>query len=700
METKKVLSNELKENGASQKQNNAVPLQDNRPKTVVQRQINNTGLPNNLKSGIENLSGHSMDDVKVHYNSSKPAQLNAHAYAQGTDIHVAAGQEKHVPHEAWHVVQQKQGRVKPTKQLKAKVNINDDIGLEKEADVMGAKALQMKGDISPRLTLNRNVTVGKVAQRHTTTKNFKATKNSSSPLFSEQGSRPVLMSKSSWHSLWMTPVHHLAFPVSEKAASNTSLLVADDKTMAINKTDKEPKEFYATPSIFKKSNQKLENVHSTVRLVGHSNSLTVGGKTLEMITAKQIREPKKDFDDLLNYECFRVAAEVIGMKGQTQSEIVLGNKRTEQTVGVNPGPTKDIAVNKLAKGLADSNSQMGVGDAVNEAKNGSEASLEKGEKYGKRLGKGQLSQQANRIKVNEFAKADVGEAYATFTIAADQTRLKDFSKMVTRKKPTTQKQVWGYHYAGVIAKSQDGRDSVTLENYNRRDDILARAPEIKAALLAKFRNRLGQNYAHINQTDPDQLYATFHGSQGIVKEFMDDYMRILNSAQPNKAWYFAMYGSKKGQTFHEKQAKTGFFSNPLTLRVRKLLAEAKSDWNKELTQQIADLQSYTNGRHNATTKMIIGKGVVKAIKNMRTAISHVNSTQDLQKVKLLLSVGDLNAVIKATNTDSKNLTIQSIGAERPLSHIASDFSPRFDLVNEQLALQKVEKIMERLKNMV
>lgn len=116
-------------------------LKDNRSKSVAQKKANNTGLPNNLKTGIEHLSGYAMDDVKVHYNSSKPAQLNAHAYAQGTDIHLASGQEKHLPHEAWHVVQQKQGRVKPTKQLKSKININDDEVLEKEADVMGAKAI-------------------------------------------------------------------------------------------------------------------------------------------------------------------------------------------------------------------------------------------------------------------------------------------------------------------------------------------------------------------------------------------------------------------------------------------------------------------------------------------------------------------------------------------------------------------------------
>ena len=113
---------------------------------------NNTGLPDNLKSGIESLSGLSMDSVRVHYNSSQPAQLNALAYAQGTDIHVAPGQEQHLPHEAWHVVQQAQGRVQPTMQMKGAA-INDDRGLEHEADVMGAKAL---GTGSVQLVVQKN----------------------------------------------------------------------------------------------------------------------------------------------------------------------------------------------------------------------------------------------------------------------------------------------------------------------------------------------------------------------------------------------------------------------------------------------------------------------------------------------------------------------------------------------------------------
>jgi hypothetical protein len=106
-----------------------------------QSEENKTGLPDELKSGMESLSGIAMDDVKVHLNSQEPEKLKAHAFAQGKDIHVGPGQEQHLPHEAWHVVQQKQGRVKPTLQTPDKVNINDNETLEREATQMGEKAI-------------------------------------------------------------------------------------------------------------------------------------------------------------------------------------------------------------------------------------------------------------------------------------------------------------------------------------------------------------------------------------------------------------------------------------------------------------------------------------------------------------------------------------------------------------------------------
>jgi len=96
-----------------------------------------------LQSGIEQLSGISMHDVSVHYNSPHVRPIGAEAYASGNDIHLAPGQERHLPHEAWHVVQQKQGRVRPSPSNLHGVPIYENPALEIEADQMGAKAVNV-----------------------------------------------------------------------------------------------------------------------------------------------------------------------------------------------------------------------------------------------------------------------------------------------------------------------------------------------------------------------------------------------------------------------------------------------------------------------------------------------------------------------------------------------------------------------------
>jgi hypothetical protein len=113
------------------------PAADPQPGVGAQR------LPDNVRSGIETLSGLSLGDVEVHYNSALPARFHALAYTRGRAIHVAPGQERHLPHEAWHVVQQAQGRVAPTTQMKSGVPVNNDRKLEREADVMGERALAL-----------------------------------------------------------------------------------------------------------------------------------------------------------------------------------------------------------------------------------------------------------------------------------------------------------------------------------------------------------------------------------------------------------------------------------------------------------------------------------------------------------------------------------------------------------------------------
>lgn len=64
-------------------------------------------MPDNLKRASKASPGFSKDDVRVHYNSDKSATVQALAYTQGTYIHAAPVQERHLPHEAWHVAQHK-----------------------------------------------------------------------------------------------------------------------------------------------------------------------------------------------------------------------------------------------------------------------------------------------------------------------------------------------------------------------------------------------------------------------------------------------------------------------------------------------------------------------------------------------------------------------------------------------------------------
>jgi hypothetical protein len=74
----------------------------------------NTGLLDNMKDGLE---------------ESREKQLFSKQYFS----------EQHFSHEAWHVSQQMDGRVKPTTET-AGMPVNHDENLEHEADVMGAKA--------------------------------------------------------------------------------------------------------------------------------------------------------------------------------------------------------------------------------------------------------------------------------------------------------------------------------------------------------------------------------------------------------------------------------------------------------------------------------------------------------------------------------------------------------------------------------
>ena len=103
------------------------------PEQAKKQTPNLTGIPTQMKLDFERRSGLSFDDVRVHYNSDKPRKIGALAYTQIPQVHIGPGQERHLQHELGHVVQQKQGIVRPTARVKG-LSVNNSNVLELQAD--------------------------------------------------------------------------------------------------------------------------------------------------------------------------------------------------------------------------------------------------------------------------------------------------------------------------------------------------------------------------------------------------------------------------------------------------------------------------------------------------------------------------------------------------------------------------------------
>lgn len=94
-----------------------------------------TGIPTQFRLRMEHSTGLTFDDVRIHYNSERPAALQALAYTQGSQVYLGQGQEHCLPHELGHVVQQKLGVVRANASING-LAANTDERLEQEADRM------------------------------------------------------------------------------------------------------------------------------------------------------------------------------------------------------------------------------------------------------------------------------------------------------------------------------------------------------------------------------------------------------------------------------------------------------------------------------------------------------------------------------------------------------------------------------------
>lgn len=112
---------------------------------------NPTGIPAQLKIRLEENTGLKLDDVKIHYNSSRPARLDALAYTRGNQVYLGPGQEKHLSHELGHVVQQKLGLVRPDTRHESGELLNTSRVLERQADRIGAGSERIPGHQTDRM---------------------------------------------------------------------------------------------------------------------------------------------------------------------------------------------------------------------------------------------------------------------------------------------------------------------------------------------------------------------------------------------------------------------------------------------------------------------------------------------------------------------------------------------------------------------
>lgn len=385
------------------------------------------GLPAPLQAGVEALSGLAMDDVQVHRASSLPARFGALATTQGNQIHLAPGQDQHLAHEAWHVVQQKQGRVTPTPAIRpGGVPFNADPALEAEADAMGQRAARAAPVTGPGAAVLQQV----AAPAQAVVQHFDDGKG--------KGAR--------WR-------------------------VADDRQMAVSQESGiyGGRRFFADSTLISSADSVLKSQKSALSLAAGGETLTVPSPDGGAVFTLTRVEPTNRNDGSTGND------RASGMKwpedcGLAANTVMQGGGRNTRAVYANPKPAVEpgffakilnalsgrFAAEKLSPKVT-----YGTVYAVYRGRNfysphkmlddvfadamelGPTAAWDAYQKLNA-VDKEKFDQQ---VGINKYASPEVGEA---FSIVANKDENIDMG-------------TWNFHWGGVVMKS--GGDVVTMENF-------------------------------------------------------------------------------------------------------------------------------------------------------------------------------------------------------------------------------------------
>ena len=497
-----------------------------------------------------------MNDVKVHYNSLKPAQVQALAYTQGTDIHVGAGQEKHLPHEAWHVVQQKQGRVQATLQAKG-IAINDDSGLEQEAAAMGAKAIQRRHSAQAAPNLTAQATGAGVMQRYQVSNTYAhAAGAASQTLFKSHGLRagggphdPKELYRQETTRLGggglqnQDQTFRRPMPLAPRAWLNAggaaavgalpNLKISQNRNLAVENVS-QPSVFFMDPVMIAPTNATLLAAGSGMRILATGGPpITVFPGTpnvnvLDQVTVATAAAPGV-VANIAQHECHEVARLVTG-------NAALGPALNHTRLNPNSWAAPAIGhAYGFRSSFEDSGRNRNQMNAVKP-----------------------LVQVDFENKMDDIVN-DIGPIFDNLA----QGLAMNFANI--GRKARMMLPGWETHFEGVIAV--DGRDRITMANYNRIAEIRFEKRRVFLDLyqtFAPFRAAfIADVMAHPAWTwlQVTSRMASFIGTgatnaavPGLLAQ-ITEFEAALN-AQRDNLWYFEMYG-RWGQSFHTKYKQYG-----------------------------------------------------------------------------------------------------------------------------------------------
>ncbi|MFH8717306.1 DUF4157 domain-containing protein [Streptomyces zaomyceticus] len=554
-------------------------------RSTVHDVLAGTGRPLDtpLREEMEARLGADFSDVRIHDNTTARAsatEIGARAYTSGNNVVIGdGGNDKHtLAHELTHVVQQRQGPVAGTDNG-AGLRVSDPSDrFEREAEANATRALA--GPVPDAVQRVRNNTAhqpleaaaaadGTVQRYHAQPQEIR-TAGGEGPHFQTQTPNAVLDDN---HVDGQLPwaIDHEVTTYTPTADTPVNVLVSQDYTLAVLDSDNEPKEFYATAARLTEANEALAAAQSAIQLTAVGNTtITVDADgtptTLQRVTAirRGSAHQAAQFAGLVEHQCIRLAGGIIGM---AVTQDFHRNDKFTQAPQRHTTPDGTVFDSKaLANRLVD-----GPG-----AQAGDEATL--GERYGMAHAGGELHD-TEQLGANEHAAPGIGEAFGIYSIGQTGTPNEiDFA--FPGGPAPSEMATWNYHFAGVVA--QAGNDRVTLENYTR-DDSFGDAQRMlyselivryRETLMGKIKDLFGLGY----EQNPNAIEFLRLLQELVTKEAASagadarsEYARLVQDAHMPTRWFFRMYGTEQGQSFHEQQYGGGRnqLINPLTTRSRK-----------------------------------------------------------------------------------------------------------------------------------